>query len=210
MAPRPVAVIFDVGNVLYDWNPRFLYERLIADDQALDAFLRDVCTKEWHFQHDAGRPFAETSAELAARFPGQADLIAAWGPRFNDQLGDMLPGMRDLVLELSARGVPLYAITNFSHEFWPPFRAREAAIFDLFRDIVVSGVERLVKPDPAIYALALARFGLAGPEAIFIDDRLDNVEAARAAGLIAHPFTDAATLRAELAALGLVPARVAA
>lgn len=204
MANGPAAVIFDVGNVLYDWNPRFLYERLIDDDRALDAFLRDVCTKDWHFQHDAGRPFAETSAELAARFPEHAALIAAWGPRFIEQLGDMLPGMREIVLELDARAVPLYAITNFSHEFWPPFRAREAAIFDRFRDIVVSGEERLVKPDPAIYALAQKRFGLAGPDAIFIDDRLDNVEAARAAGMLAHHFTGAEGLRAELAALGLL------
>jgi len=204
VANGPAAVIFDVGNVLYDWNPRFLYERLIDDDRALDAFLRDVCTKDWHFQHDAGRPFAETSAELAARFPEHAALIAAWGPRFIEQLGDMLPGMREIVLELDARAVPLYAITNFSHEFWPPFRAREAAIFDRFRDIVVSGEERLVKPDPAIYALAQKRFGLAGPDAIFIDDRLDNVEAARAAGMLAHHFTGAEGLRAELAALGLL------
>ena len=204
MANRPAAVIFDVGNVLYDWNPRFLYERLINDDRALDAFLRDVCTKDWHFQHDAGRPFAETSAELAARFPEHAALIAAWGPRFIEQLGDMLPGMREIVLELDERAVPLFAITNFSHEFWPPFRAREGAIFDRFRDIVVSGEERLVKPDPAIYALALKRFGLAGPDAIFIDDRLDNVEAARAAGMLAHHFIGAEGLRAELAALGLL------
>ncbi|MBX9816093.1 MAG: hydrolase [Proteobacteria bacterium SG_bin5] len=204
MAARPAAVVFDVGNVLYDWNPRFLYERLIDDDRALDAFLRDVCTKEWHFQHDAGRPFAETSAELSALYPEHEALIAAWGPRFTEQLGDMLPGMRALVLELDAARVPLFAITNFSHEFWPPFRAREAVIFDRFRDIVVSGEERLVKPDPAIYALALRRFGLAGPDAIFIDDRLDNAEAARDAGMLAHHFTDAERLRAELAALGLV------
>lgn len=204
MAARPAAVIFDVGNVLYDWNPRFLYERLIDDDRALDAFLRDVCTKDWHFQHDAGRPFAETSAELTARYPEHAALIALWGPRFNDQLGDMLPGMRELVLDLDAADVPLFAITNFSHEFWPPFRTREAELFDRFRDIVVSGEEQLVKPDPAIYTLALQRFGLAGSDAIFIDDRLDNVEAARGVGMRAHHFTDASALRAELAALQLL------
>ncbi|MBX9795841.1 HAD family phosphatase [Sphingomonas sp.] len=204
MAGGPVAVIFDVGNVLYDWNPRFLYERLIDDDRALDAFLRDVCTKEWHFQHDAGRDFAETSAELAARFPEHAALIAAWGPRFNDQLGSTLPGMEALVVELDEAGVPLFAITNFSHEFWPPFRAREAALFDRFRDIVVSGDERLVKPDPAIYTLALNRFGFAAGDAIFIDDRADNVAAAEALGIIGHLFTDSATLRADLARLGLL------
>src|SRR3546814_3159989 len=94
------AVIFDVGNFLYDWNPRFLYERLIDDEQALDIFLRDVVTPEWHFQHDAGRPFAETSGELAARYPQHADLIGLWGPRFNDSIRGRIEGMAELVAEL--------------------------------------------------------------------------------------------------------------
>ncbi|SDA21392.1 HAD family phosphatase [Sphingomonas sp. NFR15] len=200
----PSVVIFDVGNVLFDWNPRFLYERLIDDDRALDAFLRDVATKEWHFQHDAGRPFAETSAELAAAHPQHSALIAAWGPRFIEQLGDMLPGMREIVEQLDARGVPLYAITNFSGEFWPPFRDREADIFDRFRDIVVSGDELLTKPDPAIYHLALDRFGVAAADAVFIDDRADNVAAANAVGIHGVLFKDAATLRADLTGFGLL------
>nr|WP_276593045.1 HAD-IA family hydrolase [Sphingomonas sp. GC_Shp_3] len=189
---------------MFDWNPRFLYERLIDDDRALDAFLRDVATKEWHFQHDAGRPFADTSAELAALHPQHADLIAAWGPRFNEQLGDMLPGMRALVDDLDARDVPLYAITNFSAEFWPPFRAREAALFDRFRDIVVSGDEDLTKPDPAIYHLALDRFGIAADDAVFVDDRADNVAAADALGIHGVLFTDADVLRADLSRLELL------
>jgi 2-haloacid dehalogenase len=201
---RRPAVVFDVGNVLYDWNPRFLYERLIEDDRALDAFLRDVATKEWHFQHDAGRPFAETSAELTARFPDLAEMIAIWGPRFHEQIGDMLPGMAELVAELDAAGTPLYAITNFSGEFWPPFRAREAATFDRFRDIVVSGDEKLTKPDAAIYHLALDRFGLAPGEAVFIDDREDNVAGANAVGMTGLLFTDAPTLRADLERLALL------
>lgn len=197
------AVVFDVGNVLYDWNPRFLYERLIPPGPALDAFLREVATKEWHFQHDAGRPFAETSAELSAAYPDHAELIAAWGPRFTEQLGDMLPGMRDLVLELDAAGVPLYAITNFSGEFWPPFREREADLFDRFRGIIVSGDELLTKPDPAIYHLALDRFGLRAEECVFVDDRADNVAGAQSVGMEAVLFTDAAALRADLAKLGV-------
>ncbi|WP_213980133.1 HAD-IA family hydrolase [Sphingomonas sp. dw_22] len=200
----PSAVIFDVGNVLYDWEPRRLYERLIEDDRALDAFMAEVVTKAWHFQHDAGRPFAETSAELSARYPQHADLIGLWGPRFNDTLPGMLPGMEAIVGDLDARGVSLFGITNFSGEFWPPFRAREAAIFDRFRDIVVSGDERLVKPDPAIYALALARFGLKGPDAVFVDDSRPNVEAARAAGIHAVLFTGGAAFREELVRLHLL------
>ncbi len=198
------AVILDVGNVLFHWNPRFLYERLIADDQALDAFLQDVVTPEWHFQHDAGRDFADTSAELISHYPHHADLIAAWGPRFNESIGPRVAGMTQLVADLDAAGVPLFAITNFSHEFWPPFRAAHPDMFAPFRDIVVSGEEKLVKPDPAIYRRALARFGLNGPDALFIDDRIDNVESARHVGIVAHHFHNAATLRAELMALGLL------
>jgi 2-haloacid dehalogenase len=102
--------------------------------------------------------------------------------------------------------VPLFAITNFSGEFWRPFRNREAAIFDRFRDIVVSGDERLVKPDPAIYHLALDRFGLEPGEAVFIDDRADNVAAANGVGMRGLEFVDAPTLRAQLNALGLLGA----
>src|SRR5579875_2047899 len=174
------SAIFDIGGVLVDWDPRFLYERLIPAGEALDAFLRDVVTPEWHFQHDAGRPFAETSAELTARFPHHAELIAAWGPRFNESNRALIPGMAALVAELDEAGVPLYAITNFSGEFWPPFRAKYPALFDRFRAVLVSGDEKLVKPDAAIYRLALARFGLAAGEAVFIDDRADNVAGAEA------------------------------
>ncbi len=200
----PTAVIFDVGRVLYDWDPRILYRRLIEDDRALDAFLRDVVTHDWHFQHDAGRDFADTSAELAALYPQHAELIAVWGPRFLESIGDPIPGMHALVDELEAADVPLYAITNFSHEFWPPFRAREAAMFDRFRDVVVSGAEKLVKPDPAIYRLALERFGLAAERTVFIDDNRANVEGAASVGLIALHFIDEPTLRGELRALGLL------
>ena len=200
------AVIFDVGNVLYHWNPRVLYERLIDDDQALDAFLNDAVTLDWHLQHDRGRPFAETSAELIARHPERADLIRLWGEQFIDSVGPAIAGMQEIVRELDDCGIPLFGITNFSDEFWPPFHAREAALFAPFRDIVVSGVEKVVKPDPAIYRLALERFGLHAAQALFIDDREENVIAAEAEGMRGHLFRDAATLRDELAALGLIDA----
>lgn len=200
----PSAVIFDVGNVLYAWNPRVLYERLIPDGQALDAFMRDVTTLDWHFQHDAGRPFAETSAELAAEHPEHADLIARWGSHFGESITEMMPGMADLLDDLAAAGVPLYAITNFSGEFWVPFRTREAAVFDRFRGIVVSGDERLTKPDAAIYRLALERFGLAAEDAAFVDDRAENVAGAEAVGMAGLLFTDADALRRDLADLGIL------
>lgn len=201
---RPAAVIFDVGNVLYHWNPRILYERLIDDDQALDAFLRDVCSPDWHFQHDAGRDFADTSAELIARHPDQAHLITRWGSHFIDSVTPSIAGMREIVTDLHANAVPLYAITNFSHEFWPPFRAREAAMFAPFRDIVVSGIENLTKPDAAIYHLALTRFGLEAHDALFVDDREDNIASAAALGIATHLFRDAPTLRHNLTQRGLL------
>jgi len=201
---KPRAVIFDVGNVLFSWDPRFLYERLIEDGQALDAFLQDVVTKEWHFQHDAGRPFADTSAELAVLYPHHADLIAAWGPRFNESVGPAIAGMAELVEELDAAGVPLFAITNFSGEFWRDWVPNHRELFDRFRDIVVSGDEKLVKPDPAIYRLALDRFGLAAGEAVFVDDNIANIDAAAAMGIHSVLFTDAAAFRTELVRLGLL------
>lgn len=198
------AVVFDVGNVLYRWEPRSLYERLIPDGQALDAFMDNVVTMDWHLQHDAGRPFAETSAELIAEHPEHAELIRAWGERFDETILGMVEGMQPIVEALDANRVPLFAITNFSGEFWKPFRLAEAHIFDRFRDIVVSGDEKMVKPDPAIYDLAITRFGIAPERAIFIDDREDNVEAARNAGMTGHHFSGAAALKTELERLGLL------
>ncbi|OSZ71082.1 hydrolase [Sphingomonas sp. IBVSS1] len=198
------AVVFDVGNVLVDWNVRAFYAPQIPDPAHLDWFLGHVVTPAWHFQHDAGRPFAETSAELIARFPAEADLIRQFGPRFNETITGPIAGMPELVARLAAADVPIYGITNFSHEFWPPFRA-QWPLFDHFRDIIVSGEERLTKPDPAIYQLALSRFGLAPGEGFFIDDRADNVEAAAANGFVAHQFRDAPTLAAELCRLGMLP-----
>ena len=163
-----------------------------------------MVTAEWHFQHDAGRDFADTAAELTALHPHHAELIAAWGPRFAESIPGPIPGSHAIVAELDAAGVPLYAITNFSHEFFPPFRAAEAALFDRFRDIVVSGAEKLVKPDAAIYRLALDRWGLRAEEAVFVDDNAANVAGAAAVGMHAILFTDAPALREALRALGLL------
>ncbi len=200
----PTAVVFDIGNVLVDWNPRAFFARHVADPAELDRLLGEVTTLEWHTQHDAGRPFAETSAELIARFPADSGHIRMWGDRFVETIGPPLPGMAALIEELAARRVPLYAITNFSAEFWPGFAAREAALLAPFRDILVSGEVKLIKPDPAIYALALARFGLPPGAALFVDDRADNVAGGAAAGMIGHRFVDAPTLRADLRRYGLL------
>jgi len=205
MSKPPIeAVIFDVGNVLYGWDPDSFLVRQIADDEARMRFVDDVGLWEWHDTLDAGRPYAEAAAELSGKFPEYAHLIEAWSDRFGETITGPVPGVHIIVEELDTKGVPLFAITNFSADFWPPFHEGERRFFDRFRDIVVSGEVKLLKPDPAIYYLALHRFGLRPRDALFIDDRLINVEAAEAIGLRSHLFTTADDLRARLESEGLL------
>ncbi len=204
MGKRAVsAVVFDVGNVLVHWDIRLLYAKLIPDPLALDDFCAHVVTPDWHFHHDAGAALADTVPALVARHPDHRDLIEAYEPRWMDTIGPAVDGMTALVRELDAAQVPLYAITNFSIELWPRFVAATPVI-QAFRDVIVSGAHKIVKPDPAIYALALDRFGLQPGQAIFIDDRQENIIAAEDNGFVGHHFTNAERLRPELIALGLL------
>ena len=197
------AVVFDVGRVLFEWDLRHLYARLIADPAELEWFVTTVVTPEWHYQHDQGRSVAEMVAERSAEYPEHADLIAAWGSRFNESLPGPVPGSLELVEALHVRGVPLYAITNFGADLWASFHPTQP-VFTHFRDIVVSGVEKLVKPDPAIYRLAERRFGLTPQAMLFIDDNAANIAAVEACGWHGHLFTDAARLEIELRERGLL------
>ena len=197
-------VVFDVGKVLFEWDLRYLFAKLIADRDELEFFVTHVVTPEWHFQHDAGRALDDMVAERITEFPEYAKLIAVYANRFNETIPGPVTGSLEIVQELAESGVPLFAITNFGAEFWEGFRPTQP-IFDLFQDIIVSGVEKLVKPDTAIYALALQRFGIRPGQAIFIDDNHANVISARENGFATHHFRDAASLRAELVALNLLP-----
>lgn len=194
-------VIFDVGRVLFDWDLRHLFAKLIADADELEWFVANVVTPEWHFQHDAGRPLAEMLPERKAGFPEHAPLIDAYASRFNETIPGPVPGSLELVERLDDAGVPLFAITNFGHEFWHGFRPTQP-VFDRFQDIIVSGSERLMKPDPAIYRLAIDRFGIDPAGALFIDDAAANVAGAEAVGIAGHRFVDAAALEAELVLRG--------
>ena len=197
------SVVFDVGNVLFDWDIGALYSRLIADRARRDWFLANVVTTDWHFQHDRGRPLAETIPELQAQYPAEAELIAAYRTFWLETITGPVAGMPALVAELVAARVPLFGITNFSAELWDMFRPT-APIFDDFIDIVVSGAEMLWKPEAPIYQLALQRFGLAPGEGLFVDDRIENVRAGEAAGFPGHHFTGSARLRTRLVAEGLL------
>lgn len=195
------SVIFDVGRVLFDWDLRYLFAKLIDDKDELEWFVGNVVTPGWHFQHDAGRPLAEMLPARKAEFPDHVALIDAYAARFNETIPGPMPGSLELVERLDEAGVPLFAITNFGHEFWEGFRPTQP-IFDRFRDIVVSGAEKMMKPDPAIYTHAIERFGIDPAGAIFIDDVAANIAGAESVGIAGHQFVDAATLERELVARG--------
>jgi 2-haloacid dehalogenase len=198
------AVVFDLGGVLIDWDPRYLYRKLLADEAAVEEFLATVATPEWNAELDRGRPFAEGVAELAERHPAHAAAIAAYHERWPEMLGGDLPGTVELLAELRAAGVPLYALTNWSAETFAATRQR-FEFLGWFDGLVVSGEEGMVKPDPRLFRVLLDRFGLA-PEVIFyVDDSPANVAAARRLGIDAVQFTDPGRLRRDLVERGLLP-----
>ena len=203
MTARIEAVVFDVGKVLVEWERDLPFRRLIPDSALRERFMAEVIPLDWHAMHDAGRAAEAMIAERSAQFPEHAHLIRAWLTHFNETIPGPVPGSTEIVEDLHAAGVPLYAITNFGADTWAGF-APSYPLFERFRDIIVSGVENLAKPDPAIYALAERRFGLAPAAMLFIDDSLPNVQSARACGWQAHHFTDAAALRSELMERGLL------
>lgn len=196
------AVIFDVGRVLFHWDLRHLFAKLIADEAELEAFVTTVITPEWHFQNDEGRDLVDMVKERIGEFPEHEALIDAYATRFVETIPGPIEGMIALVHDLDSAGVPLFVITNFGHEFWHQFRPTQP-VFDRFRDILVSGTEKVAKPDPAIYRLALDRFGLNAGEALFIDDRTDNIAGAERVGIAGHVFRDATMARAWLHNHGL-------
>lgn len=196
-------VVFDIGNVLIHWEPRALYAKVFATQGEADWFIANVCTSDWNAEQDRGRSFAEGVAELAVRFPEYTDAIAAYDARWHETVLGPIDGTVAILEELAARGTALYAITNFNqHKF------RETVdrfpFLRLFRDTVVSGDERLLKPDPAIYHVLLTRNGLAAADCVFIDDSEKNVRGAEAVGMKAIHFTTPNALRKGLARLGVL------
>jgi 2-haloacid dehalogenase len=198
-------VIFDLGGVLLDWNPRYLYSKLIADEAERERFLAEVCHSDWNVRQDAGRSFAEAEAEAIARHPDKADLIRAWRHRFDEMIPAAIQGTVDILERLHARDVPLYALTNFSRETFPPTE-RRFDFFRRFRGIVVSGEEHMLKPEARIYRLLCERYGVDPEKAVFIDDSPKNAAGATAVGIHGIHFQSPERLARELAALGLLPA----
>ena len=197
------AVAFDIGGVLLEWNPRLLYRKLFgADEAAMEQFLAEVCTPEWNARLDAGLPFADAVAELVAAHPDRAPLIEAYHRRWPEMLGDAVPGTVEIMRELRAAGIPTYALSNWSAETFPVAQSRFPFLGET-DGLLISGEVGVGKPDPAIFREFLRRFGLVAGQTVFIDDWDRNIATARGLGLVAIQFTDAATLRTELRALGL-------
>lgn len=198
------AAIFDLGGVLIDWNPRYLYAKLFpGDEEAMERFLAEVTTGAWNSQMDAGRPFADAIAELQLEHPHEAELIGAYFERWPEMLGGVNAETAAIIGELRERGLNLFALSDWSAETFPKTRewAAELALFD---DIQISGEARLTKADPGAFELALRRFAVTPQETFFVDDVAPNVEAARRAGLTAIEFTDAPALRATLNEMGVL------
>ena len=198
-------VVFDIGNVLLRWDPAFLYEKLISDPQERAVFLEEVVPLDWHLDHDRGRSYRETIPERQKRFPRYADLIAAYYERWDETIAGPIWGSVAILDALHARGVPVYAITNYSAETFPRAR-RQFPFLALLRDIVVSGEEGVVKPDPEIFIRAIRRFRIQPETALFIDDSPANVEAAADCGFHVHRFLSPQDLSAVLRRANLLPA----
>lgn len=198
---RRNVVVFDLGGVLVDWDPRHLYRRLFDDPAGMERFLAEVCTPAWNLAQDAGRPWAEATASLRARHPAQAALIDAYHLRWPEMIAGDIPGTVAILEALHAGGTPLYALTNWSAETFPVAEAR-FGFLRLFRGVIVSGKERLVKPDPAIYRLLAERFGLVLSCCVYVDDSAPNAEAATRLGMHGIRFTTPEALARELRGLG--------
>ena len=200
---RPTAVLFDVGNVIVRWDPRTLYSTIFSDPAERDRFLGEVCTMAWHTEHDRGVPMAENARALVARFPHHEEAIQAWDRRWDEMFSGVIEETVRVIEDLHARGVGLYGLTNMPAEKAEAIFAMSPA-FKLFDDIVVSAVERVVKPDARAFEIACARAGRPAEEMVFVDDSPVNIEAAAALGFDAILFHDPGALRPQLAARGLL------
>ena len=197
------AVVFDLGGVLIDWNPRHLYRQLFDDEAAMEEFLATICTLEWHVAHDLGQSTAESCAALALEHPEHAAMIRAWADRTEDMVGGAIDETVEILAELRAAGVRCYALSNMEPETFP-VRMERFDFLRWFDGHVISGIEGVVKPDPEIFRRLLQRFDLEPARTLFIDDSPVNVEAAKHLGIKAIHYESPAQLRAEIEGLGLL------
>ena len=199
------AVVFDIGGVLLDWNPRYLYRQLFEDEEEMERFLAEICTLEWHEAHDRGKPFDVSCAELAAQHPEYAEQIRAWGQRSEEMVAGPLEGTVEILRRLKADGLLCYALTNMETETFP-LRVERFPFMSWFDGVVVSAFEGVIKPDPEIFRRLIERFNLNPEATLFVDDAQRNVDAARQFGIQAVLFRSPREFERLLSELGLLKA----
>ena len=191
-------VIFDFGGVLVDWNPRYLFLPYFGDEEKTEWFLTEICPYSWNAQVDAGRTTKELTEERVTQFPGWEKEIRMYYDRWIEMVGDAIPGMEEFVRELRDRGFGIYGLTNWSRELFPLVQDR-FPVFKLMDGMVVSGEERIIKPNPELYRILLERYGLKGEECVFIDDNPQNAAGGESLGIRGILYENTGQLRKELA-----------
>lgn len=195
-------IIFDFGGVLVDWNPRYVYRDHFKDDEKMEWFLENICTDDWNIQQDGGRSLAEATNLLLKQYPEHQSEIEMYYGKWETMLKDLIPGTVEILYELKGK-YPLYGLTNWSAETFP-IALKRFDFFQAFDGILVSGEEKLIKPDRKIFELMMEKFSLKPENCIFIDDNLKNVEASREFGIETIHFQNPEDLREKLVEMKLL------
>jgi len=201
--PTVEAVVFDLGGVLLDWDPRHLYRKLMADEMKMERFLEEVCSPAWHAPHDRGMSTAASCAELASRHPECAELIWAWSRRSEEMVGGVVTGSVEVLRAVKDTELGCYALTNMEAETYP-LRLERFPFLGWFDGTVVSGWEGMAKPDPAIFTRLLDRFGLTATTTLMVDDTEENLNAAGSLGMQTLRFRSSDELQAQLESAGVL------
>lgn len=203
MKNKITTIVFDLGNVLISWDPRLLYNKIFTSAEETEDFLQNVCTGEWNAMQDCGRPFAQAVEEKSREYPELKDQVHAYFDRWEEMLGGEITGSVEILKSLHEAGsYRLLALTNWSSETFP-IALKRYDLFQYFEGILVSGEEKLIKPDEKIYQLLIDRYQIDPAEAVFIDDTEKNVLAAREIGMEAIHFRSPDDLKEELKELGV-------
>ena len=193
-------IVFDFGGVLFDWNPRYLYRTYFKDESETEYFLSHICTSDWNAEQDRGRPFDEGIGLLLKQYPQYAEPIRMFKDKWELMVRGELPRSVELLKRLKAEGFGIYGLTNWSAETIPSIYSKYEFL-KLFDGIVVSGEEKLAKPDPEIYKILLKRYNLTAENALFIDDNSANIEAAKQLGFETVLFDDIENVSRRISAL---------
>lgn len=196
-------ILWDLGGVVIEWDPEIPFLERIPDAEERRWFLTEVCSRAWNEEQDRGRSLADANRYLIEKHPDQRERIEAFYGNWEEMLTGEVPRTRALIEDTKAAGVRALALTNWSAETWPRGLKRYPWLETSFEQVLVSGRERVKKPDPAIFSLAIERFSLDPARTLFVDDVQKNVDGARSLGLLGHHFQGADAFRAHLASLGV-------